>query len=474
MRLVMLCQICCDLTSGFVPHELGSGPAEGPALVFNGGTMTDTGQAAACPPAPIAKLAMGQAGDRAARRPPRVLVLGGSPFQLAPIRYARSRGYEVITCDYLPDNPGHRLAHAFHEVSTTDREAVLALARRLDIDGIVAQASDPAAPTAAYVAEALGLPGHPLRSVETLTEKDRYRAHLQMHGFAVPQWRSTRTLDEARQALSELRAPVMVKPVDSSGSKGVSRVDEPAQLAAAWQLARSFSRCGRVLLETWVERAGPQIAGDGYVRDGRLVFHCFAQEHFNPHAGPYTPVGESFPLALPPEREARLVAEIEALLATLPLADGALNFDLMFGADGRVYLMEVAARSGGNLIPEVIRHATGMDLVAHGVDAALGLDDRPLVQTACQGHWAGVVVHAEQSGYFEDLHLSPELDVVERHLFVSPGDAIGAFHGTHNTLGLLILRFDSHARMLADMARMRELVRVASRAPAASAAGLPA
>lgn len=96
----------------------------------------------------------------------RILFLGGAPTQIPPIKYALEQGHYVITCDYLPENPGHKLAHEYHDVSTTDKEAVLALAKSLNIDGIVAYASDPAAPTAAYVSENLGLPGNPYESVE--------------------------------------------------------------------------------------------------------------------------------------------------------------------------------------------------------------------------------------------------------------------------------------------------------------------
>ena len=393
-------------------------------------------------------------------RPSRVLILGASPFQLAPIRYAKAQGYHVITCDYLPANPGHRLADESHNVSTTDREAVLALARRLRIDGIVAHASDPAAPTAAYVAQALGLPGNPLHAVETLSFKDRYRDLQHAHGFHAPRHRCADSLESAQAALEALGLPVMVKPVDSSGSKGVGRVDTPGQLDAAYARALAYSRCGRVLLETWVERSGHQIAGDGYVRDGKLIFHCLAQEHFNPCAGRYTPVGESFPLRIAPPLLARVTAEIQRLIDRVGMREGALNFDVMIDTEDRVHLMEVAARSGGNLIPEVIRHATGVDLVPHIVEAALGRVPAPLVQQECRGHWAGVVVHAEREGRFEGLQLSPELDVVERHLFVQTGARVRVFEGTHNTLGMLILKFASHEAMMSAMSRMRELARV--------------
>lgn len=128
----------------------------------------------------------------------RILFLGAAPTQIPPIRYALSQGHYVITCDYLPDNPGHRFAHEWHDVSTTDKEAVLTLARRLKIDGIVAYASDPAAPTAAYVGNALGLPSNPYEAVLTLARKDLFRAFLKKHGFNVPCSKSFRIASQQK------------------------------------------------------------------------------------------------------------------------------------------------------------------------------------------------------------------------------------------------------------------------------------
>ena len=95
----------------------------------------------------------------------KLLMLGGSLYQTYAIKAAVEMGYYVITCDYLPENPGHKFSHEYHNVSTTDKDAVLNLAKQLKIDGIVAYASDPAAPTAAYVAEKLNLPTSPYESV---------------------------------------------------------------------------------------------------------------------------------------------------------------------------------------------------------------------------------------------------------------------------------------------------------------------
>ena len=154
----------------------------------------------------------------------KILLLGGSQQQIPSIKKAKELGFYTVTCDYLPENPGHKFADEYYNVSTTDKEAVLSLAKKLQIDGIVAYASDPAAPTAAYVAEKMGLPGNPYESVKILTEKDLFRDFLHNHGLNCPKAHGYTSCEEAAKDIEQFQFPVMVKPVDSSGSKGVVKI----------------------------------------------------------------------------------------------------------------------------------------------------------------------------------------------------------------------------------------------------------
>ena len=106
----------------------------------------------------------------------KILFLGGAYPQIPIIKEAKNRGWYTITCDYLPNNPGHKLADEYHNISTTDFEGILNLAKKIKPDFVVAYASDPAAPTAAYVSEKLGLPGNSFQSVQVLAEKDLFRS----------------------------------------------------------------------------------------------------------------------------------------------------------------------------------------------------------------------------------------------------------------------------------------------------------
>jgi len=392
----------------------------------------------------------------------RILFLGGAPMQMAPIQYARQQGHYVLTCDYLPENPGHKLAHEYHNVSTTDMEAVLEVARHARIDGIVAYASDPAAPTAAYVGNALGLPSNPHEAVLTLARKDLFRRFLRDHGFHVPRSESFDSFPDAQEYAETLSLPIFVKPVDSSGSKGVTEVQDLDDLETAFSHALSYSRAKRVVVEERIFREGYQVAGDGFVVDGRLAFRCFANEHFDKFCNGLVPIGESFPAI----HDRRLLdtahRETQRLLTLLGMKTGALNFDFVFTEAGEFFFLELGPRNGGNLIPEVIRYTTGVDLVKYTVDAALGLDCSRLTMEPPQGYYSSYIVHALHDGMCHGLRMTERFKshLVEQDIWVKPGDPIRQFKGSNDTLGTVILRFENEAEMLTMMDNMERDIHV--------------
>lgn len=392
----------------------------------------------------------------------RILFLGGAPTQIPPIKYALEQGHYVITCDYLPENPGHKLSHEYHDVSTTDKEAVLALAKSLNIDGIVAYASDPAAPTAAYVAEKMGLPGNPYKSVEILARKDLFRAFLAENGFNVPRSQSFYTLDEAKAWLDEIGVPAFIKPVDSSGSKGVTNLKNKDHLAEAFQHALQFSREKKVVVEEAIVRSGHQVAGDGFIVDGELVFRCWADENFDDLCNGLVPIGQSFPTSHPKEWLDIAHAESQRLLTLLGMKTGALNFDFLFDQDGKFYFLELGPRNGGCQIPEVIRYSTGVDLIKYTVDAAIGLDCSSLSMTPSKGYWSSYMLHSLQDGVFKEIYLSDRAKkyIVEQDIYVKPGDKVFKFSGSHHTLGTMILQYSTLEEMMDMLDHMENDIRV--------------
>lgn len=396
----------------------------------------------------------------------KILLLGGSAQQVIAIKTAKRLGYYTVLCDFLKDNLGQYEADKFYLVSTTDKEAVLKVAMDENVDGVLAYASDPAAPTAAYVAEKMGLAGNPYESVEILCNKDKFRAFLEEHNFSTPKAKGYCSTEDAYEEIKAglFNFPIIVKPVDSSGSKGVSRIDSIEEAMNKLIYAFSFSRGGRIIVEEFVEKYGYQIAGDGLSVDGKLVFRCFANDHFNPKCvNPFVPISASFPYNMPPEIHDKIHAEIQRLLTLLGMGTTTYNFDIRIDKDYNVYLMEIAPRDGGNYIPQIINYITGVDLVEYSVRAAMGEKIILPSTTEPEGFYAYYAVHSLRDGVLEKILINSEIEekhIVENHILVEHGDDIKAFTGANTTLGILLMRFDSMEQMLQMMDHSEEWIQI--------------
>ena len=395
----------------------------------------------------------------------KIMLLGGSAQQVIAIKRAKELGCFTILCDYLVDNPGQYVADQFYLISTTDKDAVLKVAIEQQIDGILAYASDPAAPTAAYVAQVLGLPGNPYESVCTLCEKDKFRRFLSKNGFCTPNAQGYNTTELAYLDLQngKFTFPVIVKPVDSSGSKGVGKINSLEEAMAKLRNAMGFSMQKRIIIEEYVEKFGYQIAGDGLSIDGELVFRCFANDHFNIKCeNPFVPISASFPYNMPEWVHKKVHNEIQRLLTLLSMKTCTYNFDIRIDKDYNVYLMEVAPRDGGNYIPQLIKYATEVDLVECSIKAALG-ETIKISATQPKGFWSYFAIHSLKNGILNSIDIDEkfaEKHIIENHIIKTKGDEIKSFIGANTTLGCLLLSFNSMDEMLWAMDNSEEWIKV--------------
>lgn len=363
--------------------------------------------------------------------------------QIPAILKAKELGYYVITVDYLPDNPGHKYADEYHNVSTTDLEAVLKLAQELKIDGIVAYASDPAAPTAAYVAEKMELPGNPYESVRMLTEKDLFRDFLQKNGFACPQAGGYTTYEAALADIDRFKFPVMVKPVDSSGSKGVVKICDKSELKVAVDEALSYSRGKRFVVEEFIVKKGYQVSGDGFSIDGKLVFTSYGNELYSGKGTrEYVALGEFWPSLLTSAQKEKIDAELQRLITALGMRTCAYNIEVILDKDDNVYILELGPRNGGSYIPQLIQYATGVDLVEITLKAAMGDPLPPLAMAETKGVWSNYMIYSTRSGKFKGLKFDPgfEKNLLEVHCTASVGQEVHAYQNTSHSLGTILFK----------------------------------
>ncbi|WP_263771525.1 ATP-grasp domain-containing protein [Propionivibrio soli] len=367
----------------------------------------------------------------------RLMILGAGPFQLPAIKKAAELGCHVVTVDNVPGNVGHAFAHQTVNVSTVDKDGVLRAARDLRIDGICTFSSDVAIPTVAYVCEHLGLPGARPQAADTMATKSLFRRFLKKNGFQCPDFVSGDSLDDVADRLGNLRPPVVVKPVDASGSRGVTRLDtlEYGEFQTAFHKAQGFSRSHTVCMETFVE--GTEVGGDAILVEGRVGFIAITHKHM---AG-FVVTGHSLPTNIPPDAQARLIAHIEELCSALDYRSGPLNFDAIVSTD-KVTMLEMSARNGGNGIPAVIERSTGVDVEKATIFLALG--GTPTLPPSTTRRGAGSFVFGSPTGgRLESISSVAELkqsipEVFLAYITKNIGDRVDSFEHNGNLVGFAL------------------------------------
>ena len=394
----------------------------------------------------------------------KLMILGGSRYALPVIKSAHELGAYVITADYLPDNVAHKYSDEYCNVSITDQEATLAAARALKIDGVISFACDPGVVTAAYVAEKMGLPSvGTYEAVSILQNKRRFRKFLEDNGFNVPTARGYTDIGEALKDVGLFHWPVIVKPTDSAGSKGVSRVDDPQKLREAIEYALSFSRGKEFIVEDFITQHGFSSDTDSFSVNGELKFVSFNSQRFDPKAeNPYTPAAYSWPSSMTDAHQRELASEIQRLIKLLGLGTSIYNIETREGTDGKAYIMECSPRGGGNRLAECLEYATGVKLVENAVRAAVGLPIVGVEQKPYDGCWAEVILHSDKAGVFDSLWIDDSIQacVVERDLWIEPGTKVGGFSAANEAIGTLVLRFETDERLQTVMADPFNFVKV--------------
>lgn len=375
------------------------------------------------------------------------MLLGGIRYLLPVIKAAHEQGYYVITADYLPDNIAHKYSDEYANVNIIDKEAVLKVAQEKKIDGIMSFGVDPGVVSASYVQEKLGLPSFgPYESVCILQNKDCFRAFLAEHGFNVPKAKGYDNNGEALADKDTFDYPVIVKPTDSAGSKGVTRVDKPEQLETAVSHAFDKSFSGRIIIEDFIEKQGCSSDTDSFSVDGKLKFVSFNAQYFDAKAAnPFTPAAYTWPSTFTNEQEEYLASETQRLITLLGMKTNIYNIETRIGANGKPYIMELTPRGGGNRLCEMLHYATGVDMISAMTRYSVGDSVPEVEQKPYNGHWAEVILHADKAGVFDHLEISKDLPakIVEQDLWVMKGELVNAFEGANDAIGTLVLSFDS-------------------------------
>ena len=385
-------------------------------------------------------------------------MLGGGFLQNFVIKKARELGYYVYCLDADPHAMGFDSANEYAVINIVDQEACLQYARDKQVDGVLTAATDFSVLTMSYIAQEMGLPGINYASAQLIKNKAKVRkclfdAHADDTGYSY----EITSLEEAREVLPKIEFPIMMKPVDGSGSRGASKVERPEDFEKACEFAMSGSISHRAVAEPFV--VGKEYGVESFVDNGEIhVLGVMQKDMTNPPY--YAELGHAMPSGLSDEMESKVKACARKALFALGVNHGSVNMDVLITETGDVHIVDVGARMGGNLIgSHIIPRGTGIDYMGNMIRAAVGdsTDFKPQwtpmpVATKLLALTPGTVKELPD---FRKLEIENDVQI-EHHLHV--GDTINEYHTNLDGCGYVVAGGFNVADAIGKAADVRDII----------------
>ncbi len=364
-----------------------------------------------------------------------LMILGAGPGQMTAIRKAKEMGLRVVATSNRPHDPGLAVADVPLLIDTRDAQANLAAARRHRIDGVMTLSTDVAMPTLGRIVDALELPGPGFEVTVSASDKIQMKQKLTAAGVPTARFCVIASLEEAIRSAQEIGFPLIIKPPDSSGSRGVTRITDMAALELGFRRAQAISRSGAVILEEYLE--GIEFGAQVLVCDGvqSIFFH-------NDTVTPppiSVPLGHSYPCKFDDTMQQRCAEVVTAAVAALGIEQTFVNADLILTRRGPMVL-EIAARLGGTCLPELTSIFTGEDIVGAAIRLALG--EKVRLGNHRQQPCAARIIDPPKSGWLRRFEVPPALarlpGVVAIRRDVEPGAHVHAFSSGPDRIGEIL------------------------------------
>lgn len=298
-----------------------------------------------------------------------LMMLGAGPYQIPGIKKAQEKGYKVIACSYNADDKGMFIANYAETIDITDKEKILAAAKKHKINGIMTMCSDVGVPTVGYVNDQLELAGPSLESAILCADKLKMKESFIQHRVNTAAFRKVKTPEEAIKTLDTLRGKVVCKATDSSGSRGIVKAFHKEDIAKAFEESMSYTKKGYIIIEEFI--SGEEFGSQALVLDKKLVYN-FCHNDDVTCGTISTPIGHSYPFRGDPEIEKKAWLEVEKTVEALGIENAQLNCDFILH-NNEVYILEIGCRMGATSLPQLTENFTGIDWIGQGIDLAMGI-----------------------------------------------------------------------------------------------------
>lgn len=366
----------------------------------------------------------------------KLMIMGAGIYQVPLIRKAREMGIYTIAVSIPGNYPGFAVADEVCHINTVDYEAVLKVAREKQIDGIVTAGTDVAVITIGKVCDELGLKGLSFEAARIASDKMLMKECYEAGGVRSARFRRVGLEEDPRQAVRELSYPLIFKAVDSSGSRGITRVNDPSGIPGAVEAVKAITRKDYYIVEEFLE--GEEFGAQAFVYDGKLQFVL-------PH-GDYVfmgdtgvPVGHFAPYELSPQAAADVYDQTERAIRAMKLDNCAINADFIM-KDGKTYVLEIGGRSGATCLAELVSIYYGYDYYEKIIQAALGESPRFPQDQAVPN--ASRLLMSDRDGVIRSIanHNGPDENIYEIMFDYTVGDPVKKFHVGPNRIGHVITR----------------------------------
>lgn len=368
-----------------------------------------------------------------------IMILGAGVFQLPLIEKAKRMNCNTIVVSPIGDYPGISIADVHINLDTTDYNNVLLQAKKHNIEGVVTTGTDVSIPTLAHVTESLNFKGPTVYAAQTVSSKTRFRTFQNQNQLSCPKFKICKSISNVKEFQLEQTKKIVLKPDDSSGSRGVSVIDpgmKPEIIAKAYNLALSYSRNKIVCAEEFID--AKEVGGDAFLIDGKFVFFKTTTKHMR---GTVV-IGHTVPCDLSPVQINCIEVEILTTCKKLKYANGPLNFDVMIKEE-KVIILEMGLRNGGNGITDIMKYCYNFDLIESLINFTIG---NPIPKCTAKNNYSvsSYIFGSKKAGilsYITDIeYLKKEVpEVIDIFTAKEIGNAVKPFLHNSNLIGFLVL-----------------------------------
>ncbi len=366
----------------------------------------------------------------------KLMIMGAGIYQVPLIKKAKEMGIHTIAVSIPGKYPGFAVADEVCHINTVDYDAVLKVAREKQVDGIVTAGTDVAVITIGKVCDELGLCGLSFEAAKIASDKMLMKECYEANGVRTARFRKVHFEDDLEEAIRDLEYPLIFKAVDSSGSRGITRVNTKEDIPGAVAAVKATTRKDYYIVEEFI--IGEEFGAQAFVYGGKLQFVL-------PH-GDYVfvgdtgvPVGHFAPYNLSEEVLQDVFNQTEKAIKAMKLDNCAINADFIM-KDQKTYVLEIGGRSGATCLAELVSIYYGFDYYEKIIQAALG--EAPSFPQNQAVPNASKLLMSDKDGIIRSIanHNASSENIYEVQFDYTVGDAVKKFHVGPHRIGHVITK----------------------------------